>query len=45
MTDLFYANPESLSTLLEAIDEGKSVLPSFQRRFDWDTGRMDALIR
>jgi hypothetical protein len=45
MPDLFYTNPESLSSLLQDIDEGKLVLPEFQRSFNWDPKREDALIR
>ncbi len=45
MSDLYYLNPESLNSLLQAIHEGKLVLPSFQRKFNWDPPREDALIR
>lgn len=45
MSELFYTNPESIGSLLALIDEGKIVLPGFQRRFEWDTKRQQALIR
>lgn len=45
MTDLFYTSPESIGSLLESIDKGKTVLPGFQRRFSWDTQRQRALVR
>lgn len=45
MPDLFYTNPESLASLLQDLDEGKLVLPAFQRRFGWDNKRQDALLR
>lgn len=45
MSELFYTNPESIGSLLSLIEEGKIVLPGFQRRFEWDTARQQALIR
>jgi len=45
MSELFITNPGPISSLLRDMDEGKLVLPAFQRRFDWDNRRQDAFIR
>ncbi len=45
LPDVFWTNPESLSSLLQDIDDGKLVLPAFQRRFEWDNKRQDALLK
>lgn len=44
MADLFHTNPEKLSDLLRAVDEGAIQLPDFQRGWVWDEIRIKNLL-
>jgi hypothetical protein len=45
MSELFQPGKESLESLLLGIHQGKTVLPAFQRRFEWEYDRQEALLR